>query len=237
MSSEISCQRCRTSSDLGNTECVLLTPHYSQYQWATCLTDAYIRQKSNQSHLCRNSAVQCWYQCQLEINDQESGAVYSNCRCSTDRPTAPNPCPDLNQNCHSPDGTSCNWYRNCLEQCYPCEGTGDGYAIEFAEKFATFTRTILIHSVSVDSDGSMEFEDVCKLHLCLHCAHLLRKVVPIFVAMHSGVTHHAISIQDQGHHLSAACQLEAWGIFSGLCLVTPTSCLLLLLTLELKWLR
>ena len=106
---------------------------YSQYQLATCLTDAYIRQKSNLRHHCRNSAVQCWYQCQLEINDLDNGAVYDNCRCSTDGPTAPNPCPDLNRDCHSPDGTSCTWYRDCLEEC--CEGTGDGYAIEFAENF------------------------------------------------------------------------------------------------------
>ena len=109
---------------------------YSQYQWATCLTDAYIQQKSNLRHQCRDlRAVQCWYQCQLEINNLNNGAVYDNCRCSTDRPTAPNPCPDLNRDCYSPDGKSCSWYQDCLEQCYPCEGTDDGYAIEFAEKF------------------------------------------------------------------------------------------------------
>ena len=150
MSSKISCQQCSTSGDIGNTECVLLTPHYSQYQWATCLTDAYIQQKSNQRHHCRDlSAVRCWYQCQLEINNLDNGAVYDNCRCSTDGPTAPNPCPDLNQDCHSPDGTSCTWYRNCLEQCYPCEGTGDGYAIEFAEKFCNlYTDNFNTFSVS-----------------------------------------------------------------------------------------
>ena len=134
ISTEINCQQCRTSSDLGGTECVLLTPYYTEYQWATCLTDDYIRERSSERHYCRNSAVRCWYQCQLEINGLDSGDVYTNCRCSPgdSRPTSP---PDLDPECFSPDGSSCTWYRECLEVRYPCEGTRDGYAIEFAEKF------------------------------------------------------------------------------------------------------
>lgn len=38
----------------GPTECIQL-PHYNnQYQWATCLSNAYIQQKSGHKHICRN---------------------------------------------------------------------------------------------------------------------------------------------------------------------------------------
>ena len=79
----------------------------------------------------------CWYQCQLELNELESGVVFDNCRCSPTAtlasPTAE--LPTLPPECFSPSGLECSWYRNCLEQRYPCQGTEDGYAIEFAEKY------------------------------------------------------------------------------------------------------
>ena len=37
--------------------------------------------------------------------------------------------------CLSPRGIDCSWYRECLEAHYPCESTGDGYAIRYAEKY------------------------------------------------------------------------------------------------------
>ena len=164
----------------------MYTSYYSQYQWATCLTDAYIRQKSNRRHQCRDSAVRCWQQCQLEINDQECGAVYSNCRCSINGPTAPNPCPDLNQDCHSPDGTSCTWYRNCLEQCYPCEGTGDGYAIEFAEKFCN----LYTNSFNTFSFSGQRWIDGVRRCLQVTLVHSLRPFVEKDLANHynQGIT-------------------------------------------------
>ncbi len=128
---EMSCQ-CSGSSDVGNTECVLLRPYYSQYQWATCLTHDYIQLKSNQRHICRNYATMCWYQCQLEIHHQENGPVFDDCACS---PGDTIPISTLARECYSPSGDDCNWYRDCLEARYPCEGTEDGYAIEFAKKF------------------------------------------------------------------------------------------------------
>ena len=130
---EMSCQ-CSGSSDIGNTECVLLGPYYSQYQWATCLTHDYIQRISNQRHFCRNQyATMCWYQCQVEIHNQENGPVFDDCACSPGD-TIP-PSDTLAPECFSPSGDDCNWYRDCLEAVYPCEGTEDGYAIEFAKKF------------------------------------------------------------------------------------------------------
>ncbi len=133
---EMSCQ-CSGSSDIGNTECVLLRPRYLQYQWATCLTHDYIQLTSNQRHICRNYATMCWYQCQLEIHHQENGPVFDDCACSPGDtiPTSDDTMPTLALECYSPSGDDCNWYRDCLEACYPCEGTEDGYAIEFAKKF------------------------------------------------------------------------------------------------------
>lgn len=129
-------QRCRTSSDVGGTECVLLTPYYSRYQWATCLTEDYIIRVSNQRHYCRDSsAVICWYQCMLEFHELDQGPVYNDCRCSPGETTTEAPTDNLPPHCYSPRGEDCSWYRECLERRYQCEGTNHGYAIEYAEKF------------------------------------------------------------------------------------------------------
>lgn len=124
-------------SSLGGTECVLLTPYYYEYQWATCLTNEYISLISDNSHHCRNSAQICWYQCQLELNNRESGPVNENCLCSSAStlPTPNEDLPTLAPYCFSPDGNDCSWYRECLEMRYPCEGTEGGYAIEYAERY------------------------------------------------------------------------------------------------------
>ena len=125
------------SFGIGQTSCVLLTPFYNQYQWATCLTDDYIRRTSNQLHACRNSAPVCWYQCQLELNHLDQGPVYDNCKCSTTStlPTTDPDTPTLDPSCFSPNALDCSWYRECLEARYPCSGTEDGYAIEYAERY------------------------------------------------------------------------------------------------------
>jgi len=128
-------QQCRSNSDVGGTECVLLTPYYSQYQWATCLTEDYIMRASNQRHYCRGRVAVCWYQCMLELNDLDQGPVYSNCRCSPGETTTEAPTDNLPPHCYSPRGEDCRWYRECLEMRYQCEGTEHGYAIEYAEKF------------------------------------------------------------------------------------------------------
>ena len=133
-------QQCRTQNGnvvgIGGTECVLLTPYYSQYQWATCLTEDYIMRVSNQRHYCRDpSAVICWYQCMLEFYELDQGPVYSGCRCSPGETTTEAPTDNLPPHCYSPRGEDCSWYRECLERRYQCEETDDSYAIEYAEKF------------------------------------------------------------------------------------------------------
>lgn len=37
--------------------------------------------------------------------------------------------------CYNTDGTKCSWYRECLEERFPCEQTDSAYAVTFAEKF------------------------------------------------------------------------------------------------------
>ena len=127
-------QQCRSLSDLGQTECVLLSPAYNAYQWATCLTEDYIIRVSNGDHVCRSeTATQCWYQCMLEIYGAEEGSVNSGCACTAGE-TLSNDI-TIPVECYSPRGDDCGWYENCLERRYPCRGTDDGYAIEYAQKF------------------------------------------------------------------------------------------------------
>ena len=129
-------QQCRSSANLGGVECVLFSQYYDDYQWATCLTNDYIRRSSNQRHICRNNARYCWYQCMIEFYNEESGTVTDGCRCSPGGvATVQPPTDSLAPECYSPIGEDCRWYRNCLEVRYPCQGTGDAYAIEYAQKF------------------------------------------------------------------------------------------------------
>ena len=100
------------SNYIGNTDCVLLTPYYSAYQWATCLTNKYIKEKTKNRFSCRGGSTYCWYQCMVEEFELDQGPVYDTCKCSTNQTT------DLNlpNHCYSPDGTNCGWYEECLEK-------------------------------------------------------------------------------------------------------------------------
>ncbi len=122
----------------GNTECVDLSPDYFGKQWATCLSNAYIQEKSEGRHICEDeTSGYCWYQCMIEIYDEEDGLVYGSCSCG-DGYTTPRPVTggsSLPATCYSPAGDDCDWYRQCLEQRYPCGDTETGYAIPYAEKF------------------------------------------------------------------------------------------------------
>ncbi len=71
----------------------------------------------------------------LEIYGIGNGAVYDVCRCSPGQNTTEAPTGDLPMHCYSPRGEDCSWYRECLEVRYPCEGTGNDYAIDYGEKF------------------------------------------------------------------------------------------------------
>ena len=130
----------KTSGPSGVTECIVISRYNYQYQWATCLTNAYIQQKSGHKHFCIDrNAKYCWYQCMLEVHNKNFGPVVDDCSCnvvsSTPNPYTSTPTTSLPPACYSPPGDSCDWYRKCLEKKYPCEDTSNAYAIRYAEKF------------------------------------------------------------------------------------------------------
>ncbi|KAJ7388473.1 hypothetical protein OS493_037383 [Desmophyllum pertusum] len=112
------------SGPSGTTECIQIWRYNNQYQWATCLTNAYIQQKSSHKHACEDRyATYCWYQCMIEVYNKK--LWLSDRRLFVSLPLE----------CYSPSGDSCDWYRNCLEKKYPCEASSNAYAIRYAEKF------------------------------------------------------------------------------------------------------
>ena len=130
----------KDSGPSGATGCVQIQNYNNQYQWTTCLTNAYIQQKSDHMHTCVDrSATYCLYQCMLEMHNKTSGLVSEDCSCqsvnSTSNPYNLSPTTYLPSECYSPSGDSCDWYRNCLEKKYPCEATSNAYAIRYAETF------------------------------------------------------------------------------------------------------
>ena len=118
----------------GEPECVKIDG-YIGYQWATCLTDSYIKRKSSNRHQCRYSlANYCYYQCEIELNGKENGVVRNNCRCNP-YATAPPTVAQLPQWCYVPSGDNCGWYRACLEKVHPCQNHEASYAISYGERF------------------------------------------------------------------------------------------------------
>ena len=89
----------------------------------------------SERHACRNRlATRCYYQCMLELHNSESGYVQPDCQCTPGATTPPSMAP-LPSWCSSPNGTSCNWYLDCLEKRYPCRGQPADYAIKYAKHF------------------------------------------------------------------------------------------------------
>ncbi len=115
----------------GVTQCIY-RPHYDGKQWATCVTDTYLRQKL-WGNIERPYRV-CWFPCMLEIYREVHGSAYGSCRCTDDYRVTPRPVSGP-ATCLSPRGDDCSWYRQCLEASYPCGDGETGYAISYAEKF------------------------------------------------------------------------------------------------------
>ena len=66
----------------GARECVKF-PGYTDYQWATCHTDSYIKAITSNRHYCRNrDHIYCWYQCMIATYGIGTGDVLSSCRCT-----------------------------------------------------------------------------------------------------------------------------------------------------------
>jgi len=182
----------------GLTKCVLGTPYYSKYQCGTCLTDAYIRQRSEGQHRCRNNrATYCYYQCMIEKHGIDQGPVYDDCICNANVPL-PQPPVILPPGCYSPDGTDCAWYSNCLHKMFPCTGQAE-YAISYGEKFCNlYTNTKLQFSQKglqwIDAARKcLQVALVPILHLCQvqpTCEEIKTKAfeshVPCYVAPYEG---------------------------------------------------
>ena len=119
----------------GNTHCIKIS-RYSDYQWGTCRTDVYLKTKSNGDHHCTDRfATYCYYQCMLDVYDKNYGDILPHCKCSPGDPLPTETIP-LPAWCHSPDGASCSWYKECLSKAYPqCKDDDDEYATKYAEKF------------------------------------------------------------------------------------------------------
>ena len=145
----------------GPTECIQIAQYNNEYQWATCLSNAYIQQKSGHKHICLNPfAKYCWYQCMIELHSKEYGSVTDDCSCQPGRvPTL-----TLPSECYSPAGNSCDWYLNCLEKKYPCEGSRTAYAITYAKRFCRMFEGL---SIKFSADGQKWMDGVRK---CLQVA-------------------------------------------------------------------
>ena len=120
----------------GTIECIQIPRYKNEYQWATCLTDTYIKAKSSGKHFCEDrSATFCYYQCMIELYNANSGPVDKECCACQYGEEYTQSDLTLPSECYSPSGTNCGWYENCLEKKYQCRGTEDDYAMEFATKF------------------------------------------------------------------------------------------------------
>ena len=66
----------------GARRCMKLST-FTDYQWATCRRDSYLKSTSGGRHHCQNQFhTYCWYHCMLEKYEQDSGDVSSSCRCT-----------------------------------------------------------------------------------------------------------------------------------------------------------
>ncbi|XP_055356591.1 uncharacterized protein LOC129601741 [Paramacrobiotus metropolitanus] len=191
----------------GRFGCVSLPEHgyTGRKQFANCLSNAYIRQKSGGRHVCVNSrATFCWYQCMLEVHNIESGRVTDDCACEDNEilPTV-----DLPQDCYSPDGSNCAWYRECLERRHQCAGSGSDYAIQYAEHFCGL---YVQSSGSFSSQGRAWIDAVRK---CLQVA-----LVPAIRPYYKG---NCNEIKKTAFASHAACYLRPDAASPGICDLNP----------------
>jgi len=131
----------RDTGPSGIIECIQIPRYNNEYQWATCLTDTYIKAKSSGKHVCEDQSVTfCYYHCMLEIHDANSGPVDKECCACQYGEEYTQSDLTLPSECYSPSGTNCGWYENCLEKKYQCRGTDDDYAMEYATKFCNLYK-------------------------------------------------------------------------------------------------
>ncbi|CAF4590126.1 unnamed protein product, partial [Rotaria sp. Silwood2] len=117
---------------VASIECSLAN-NFNKKQWNTCLTKTYIQQQSHGRHQCGDEAVNyCNYPCMHEVYYLEGDLVIDTCACND---SSLIPASTLPTECLSPDGSSCDWYKNCLEREYSCQGTPTEHVLTYATAF------------------------------------------------------------------------------------------------------
>ena len=161
----------------GETQCHLFARYYQEYQCATCLTNTYIQLKSGGRHGCRDpTAKYCWYQCQLEMFENDEGVVNEMCKCKADETPSSSKTP-LPSSCYSPTGSDCEWYHDCLERRFPCVGTSADYAVKYATHFCS------AYSRNYDQFSSLGRKWVDAVRKCLQVS-----LAPLLRECSSGIT-------------------------------------------------
>ena len=64
----------------GRRECIKESG-YNDYQWVTCASDSYVRERSNGNYQCLDESY-CTFSCMVELYDKRSGDVKGICQCS-----------------------------------------------------------------------------------------------------------------------------------------------------------
>ena len=132
ISGTIGCDR--NTGPAGMARCFLGAPYYTNYQFGTCLSNAYIVQRSKGKHHCRDrTATYCYYQCMIEKYGRDRGPVSDDCVCDATKQLL-QPSVILPAACYSPAKMHCDWYRHCLAKRHNCTGPHE-YAISYGEKF------------------------------------------------------------------------------------------------------
>jgi len=116
----------------GVTRCFLGTPNYVQYQCGTCVSDAYMRRRTEGRLGCLNTTY-CYLSCMTEKYGLDRGPVNEDCKCNA-RTRFPQQRMIPPAVCYNPPGKSCQWYRQCLARTFNCSGPYD-YAVTYGEEF------------------------------------------------------------------------------------------------------
>ncbi|WAR31915.1 hypothetical protein MAR_034457 [Mya arenaria] len=103
---------------IGSVVCRRSANYGGNYQWETCLTNEYIRSKSNNTQ----------------------GTIHGKCACNP-KDTPPQNPSSLPACRYSPGGLQCKWYRTCLQDYFSCYSNKLSEFLGFAESFCQLYET------------------------------------------------------------------------------------------------
>ncbi|CAF3694495.1 unnamed protein product [Rotaria sp. Silwood1] len=122
----------RQSGPVGSIECSF-NPDFDKKQWNTCLTNNYIQRQSQGREKCADQTdIYCTYACMPEVYYVRDGNVVDTCACND---SLVPPTSSLPTECLSPDGSNCDWYKNCLERKYSCQGSSTEHLFMYTTIF------------------------------------------------------------------------------------------------------